>query len=133
MTRYYQIAANDTVYPASNGPAREHGKPVTVLDLDDPHLLVADLRDAADEFEHRFIAPEAAARLSLLADQIEAQTRPPKPEEPRCLGAVVEDAEGRRWVRHSITPGSFPWIAEGRGGEGWSNIAAVRVLSEGVA
>lgn len=55
----------------------------------------------------------------------------PKPVEPEGLGAVVEDAEGRRWVRFRINP--EPWR---RGDAGiyraWSLIHATRVLSSGV-
>jgi hypothetical protein len=56
----------------------------------------------------------------------------PTPVEPTGLGAVVEDAVGRVWVRHDNTPGSFPWVRAGRGVAGWSEINAVRVLSVGV-
>jgi hypothetical protein len=56
----------------------------------------------------------------------------PSIEEPRGLGAVVEDAVGRKWVRHDNTPGSFPWVRAGHGIEAWSNINVARVLSMGV-
>ena len=60
---------------------------------------------------------------------------PPKPEEPTGLGAVVEDADGLRWVHRG---GDYftPWVLTNRSGiggsKGWEEIAAVRVLSEGV-
>lgn len=69
-----------------------------------------------------------------------ADPRPPKLEEPTDLGAVVEDEEGVLWVRAGdshggrlsdnwrrvVTQGDDGWWSE------WRNIAAVRVLSEGV-
>lgn len=61
---------------------------------------------------------------------------PPKPKEPLGLGAVVEDAKGKRWVRgrdsncHWYPETGFdrtvgPWAP-------WAEIAAVKVLSPGV-
>lgn len=67
-----------------------------------------------------------------LAQLIEAQTKPPRIPEPRGLGAVVEDSAHRLWLRHSNSPGSFPWICEGQGSRGWSEFDGVKVLSEGV-
>ena len=62
---------------------------------------------------------------------------PPKPDEPRGLGAVVEDQSGRRWVRIEPEGIAVAWTSHVRGEVpkeySWSNIAAVRVLSEGVA
>lgn len=68
-----------------------------------------------------------------------ANPTPPKPEEPTGLGAVVEDAEGRKWMRAGTDPGDC-WRRAGircstDGIAGWTqyaDIAAVRVLSEGV-
>lgn len=99
---------------------------------------------------HRFY-PELLVRAlrtktgyTALADAIEAQTcppKPPKPPEPTGLGAVVEDSEGRKWLRVAW---SNPWClanpAKRKGGEGmthgshveWGRVDAVRVLSEGV-
>jgi hypothetical protein len=57
---------------------------------------------------------------------------PPKPPEPQGLGAVVEDAEGRRWVRVNAL---IPWPYEkGDTRVSWTAVAPapVRVLSEGV-
>lgn len=64
-----------------------------------------------------------------------ANPKPPKPDEPTGMGAVVEDAYGQRYVglgdRYST--GKLRW----KGGRGmkftsYDHIAAVRVLSEGV-
>jgi hypothetical protein len=66
-----------------------------------------------------------------IADQIEAQTKPPKPDEPTGLGAVVEDAGGDLWLR--TEKADFPWRrpAKLQNGRVWRTIDAVRVLSEG--
>ena len=58
----------------------------------------------------------------------------PKPDEPTGLGAVVEDAEGNRWVRDEAG-GSEPRVWYRRGEESsrnYADVTAVRVLSEGV-
>lgn len=69
-----------------------------------------------------------------------ANPTPPKPEEPTALGAVVEDAEGRRYVvNYVFDDGSVRWYGPDwkRGDDcyhhpNWRDLAAVRVLSEGV-
>jgi hypothetical protein len=63
-----------------------------------------------------------------------ANPKPPKPDEPRGLGAVVEDEDGVKWVRNH---GSLaPWLRTiGDTERPWryyADIAAVRVLSPGV-
>lgn len=68
-----------------------------------------------------------AALRSLIAD--------PKPDEPQGLGAVVEDAGGNCWIRHGDGPAA--WMLAGaspsnRDTYQYADIAAVRVLSEGV-
>jgi hypothetical protein len=68
---------------------------------------------------------------------------PPKPEEPTGLGAVVEDATGRRWVRGSDCPSEgtseSPFAVwkksdalTSTGPASYNEIAVVKVLSEGV-
>ena len=71
-----------------------------------------------------------------------ADPKPPKPEEPTGLGAVVEDAAGTVWVRVAADddPGndtlracaSPPWRHRGLTAKWWAHLDAVRVLSEGV-
>jgi len=64
-----------------------------------------------------------------------ANPTPPKPAEPTGLGAVVEDAEGVLWTRTALDDYAA-WLSSNPGGTptrtGWSEVAAVRVLSEGV-
>ena len=61
------------------------------------------------------------ALRSLIAD--------PKPAEPMGLGAVVEDADGKRWLRSGSESW---WRVDMMAASDWSGIAAVKVLSEGV-
>lgn len=76
--------------------------------------------------------------VECLVAAFEAAQNPPKPEEPTGLGAVVEDAEGRRYVRHC--PGDcedgnlcIPWhrVVDAMN-RTYDEFDAVRVLSEGV-
>lgn len=112
-------------------------RPLVVLDLPQPGELgitpygtVMCLRQAAKAI--------GAKHLDDIADQIEAQTRPPKPDEPTGLGAVVKDRNDDRWVRagNDWTPGKDPW--RGVDGEhiGWwskyADIDVVEILSDGV-
>jgi hypothetical protein len=70
-----------------------------------------------------------------LIAQIEAQTTP-RPPEPEGLGAVVEDAEGNRWIRRGPT---HYIAAEGsssgfyNNAQTWGELNVARVLSEGVS
>lgn len=62
---------------------------------------------------------------------------PPKPPEPIGLGAVVEDADGLRWTRvesgETITRNPwYPAADDERQPDEYRNIAAVKVLSDGV-
>ena len=72
-------------------PATHKAVPIEAVVLDPapewPARIVEALRAAADgrEFPHIF----SSWRLSNLADAIEAQIHPPKPDEPEGLGAVI--------------------------------------------
>lgn len=68
-----------------------------------------------------------------------ADPKPPRPDEPTGLGAVVEDTDGVLWVRAGDDHGGVlddNWRQTGGEHVGnwseWERIAAVRVLSEGV-
>ncbi len=75
-----------------------------------------------------------------VADQIEGQTRPPKPAEPTGFGALVEDSNGHKFVRVAHPMDA---VFEGRswqriGGQlnavrnfQWADIDVVGILSEG--
>lgn len=118
-------------------------RPLVVLDLDEvfrdpletpkPLRLATFLREITSWTGRRQAGGDA--HLERLADQIEAQTKPPKIPEPIALGAVVEDAQGQRWVRASTFTTVRHWRGcddSTQGRERWENIDAVRVLSEGV-
>ena len=63
-----------------------------------------------------------------------ANSKPPKPDEPTGLGAVVEDESGDLWIR-TCEPCdrclNKPW-QQGPVHKNWQIVDAVRVLSEGV-
>lgn len=68
-----------------------------------------------------------------LQEAYEYAVAPPKPEEPQGLGAVVEDEDGEKWMRFTNNSGGWPWIHAGpMDSRKYADIAAVRVLSEGV-
>lgn len=108
-------------------------RPLVVLDLDDPAKYVRALHATFPEASADW--DDDDARNLKIADQIEAQTRPPKPAEPTGLGAVVEDAEGGHWVYLAKTRASTRcWRKYGVDRwAGYEDINAVRVLSEGVS
>lgn len=65
-----------------------------------------------------------------------ANPKPPKPEEPTGLGAVVEDEDGERWTRVESGEAEtrnpwYPSACDQQPAE-WDEINAARVLSEGV-
>jgi hypothetical protein len=68
-----------------------------------------------------------------------ANPKPPKPDEPTGLGAVVEDNEGTLWVRTEPADGDVPaWVASWTGRldepqpSDYADLLVNRVLSEGV-
>lgn len=102
-------------------------RPLAVLDPEDREDAVRALR------AFHGIRPESAGSddVSDAAASLRLLTRPPKPEEPTGLGAVVEDAEGVLWVQFEAVTGYW-WRNRGGRNLRWSDIGAVRVLSEGV-
>jgi hypothetical protein len=65
-----------------------------------------------------------------LQSALRAWVEPPKPEEPKGWGAVVEDDTGAYWTLYAPEAGVFINYREGK--RRYAEIAAVRVLSEGV-
>lgn len=77
-------------------------------------------------------APEREAQVNAMQAALRSLFDPPKPDEPKGLGAVVEDETGIRWVR--AAQAGDPWRPTS-GPANWREyglIKAVRVLSEGV-
>jgi hypothetical protein len=115
-------------------------RPLVVIDPDSaPYRQGADVHRFLDSLARNWSkAPDefkmhgGTALLEWLRDQFEPP--PPRPEEPTGLGAVVEDAEGRRWTR--ADEGTLPWHGIVGGGatlwENYARIGAVKVLSDGV-
>lgn len=105
-------------------------RPLVVLDLDgigSPRQVVNTLR---------WTDSVPVATMGAIADQIEAQTRPPKPAEPTGLGAVVVDSKHGLLVRtvagSSVLDTSRPWRAPYGSYYSWADIDVEKVLSEGV-
>lgn len=67
-----------------------------------------------------------------------ANPTPPRPDEPKGLGAVVEDEGGVLWFRMAVENQTWPgevWQEQYGDADRWSkwdSVAAVRVLSPGV-
>jgi hypothetical protein len=75
-------------------------------------------------------------RRDQIADALRefADPKPPRPDEPTGLGAVVRGSDGRIWIRAVQTAiGDMHWRSEdGQTCAKWRGIDAVEVLSEGV-
>ena len=114
-------------------------RPLVVLDLEDREQTarLADLFCEARWCHTKSGDSDECDPLtrSAMREALAAFVKPPKPAEPTGLGAVVEDENGDKWVR---------WCQQHRSGRVWkhsfatgeyhsyADIAAVRVLSEGV-
>lgn len=74
-------------------------------------------------------------RTDRMQDALRSLLTSPKPDEPTGLGAVVEDAEGERYVRWAARHrAERHWKGEESGDyRAWPDVAAVRVLFEGVS
>lgn len=71
------------------------------------------------------------ARIEIAARRRLAEFASPKPEEPTQLGAVVEDSEGKRFIRVHETE-NCRWFRVGVGSLcTWEGVRAVTVISPG--
>jgi hypothetical protein len=115
-------------------------RPLVVIDPTD-RVQVERLRDLWDEAHedqqgHKPSQSAKGARGNALQAALRefADPKPPKPEEPTGLGAVVEDEVGVLWVRDADR--SERWFSGPASAiprrVTWDEIDAVRVLSEGV-
>ena len=114
-------------------------RPLLVLDPDDPDQM----RELVDNFfvalsgrTYRNHARDIDDMRAAVVTMLPFPT-PVKPAEPTGLGAVVEDAEGKTWVRGLGRDGTgVTWIRADsplpKGRCPWSQVNAVKVLSEGV-
>jgi hypothetical protein len=112
-------------------------RPLVVIDPDDREQVERLLRgysgwknspEDLKEYPHYVNEMQAALREF-------ANPTPPKPDEPTGLGAVVEDADGEKWIR-TTTPDrdmdnlDKPW-ANGPVRRHWQIVEAVKVLNAG--
>ena len=137
MTTFYQCGdANSAVFPELNAVARECGRPVVVIDPEDREAverlqdLFADERDRNGGQSRLVVGGWADAMQAALREY--ANPKPPKPDEPQGLGAVVESENGIRYSRIGRKSGCWLRDDGGLSGYVWDEIAAVRVLSPGV-
>lgn len=112
----------------STSPLGAEARPLVVID---PGALDMDaLLWALDRWYTWSSLTHEKAAIRVLFDQL---AQPVKPTEPQGLGAVVEDAEGKRYIRTADTDCRKPWsYANNYSDHDWADIAAVKVLSEGV-
>ena len=108
-------------------------RPLVVIDPDDEDLPIAHaIYEALDDCGTRDFRVQRERIRAALRSLIE----PPKPDEPTGLGAVVEDANGNRWVSVTNRGADDRWqpnnLRSDKARKGYADIAAVRVLSEGV-
>lgn len=106
-------------------------------------LVVIDPEDRGQVERLTSIAMDVPQPFSMRIDDMQAALRefanptPPKPEEPTGLGAVVEDAKGWKYVRHSGALAPWHVVLDGptpeRPWRYYSDLDVVRVLSEGVS
>jgi hypothetical protein len=141
MTHYLLGGMTGVAYPESNDSAREHGKPVVVIDPEDPEAvdrLVGVLSKTYAKAGLQFLSMGQMfheERSGTFADALRefANPKSPKPEEPTGLGAVVEDARGGRFIRDGFSNCDPNWRRASFSEWVWySDIDAVKVLSEGV-
>lgn len=103
-------------------------RPLVVLDPED-HKQVAQLLNRLQDMSY---SAHACGAFSCLAEALRSLTRPPKPAEPKGLGAVVEDAKGGRWTNTGQDmPNRWACATDFEWGD-YADIDAVKVLSEGV-
>lgn len=103
-------------------------RPLVVIDL--PNGALAGWPTLIDALRRAREATGLHMIFTGLIEQIEAQTAERKPPEPTGLGAVVEDADGQRWVRFKGRLDDT-WAGD-ESNSRYADIDAVKVLSEGV-
>lgn len=112
-----------------------NGRRLAVVDPEDRDQVVNFIRIYCEEFGEEY-EPNGRHRRATEAMQEAlskvANPKPPMPDEPTGLGAVVEDGNKKRFIRAG--DGWLPETILGqfRNPVEWSGIDAVRVLSEGV-
>lgn len=113
-------------------------RPLVVIDPEDPEQvkqLTRALDRHFDGYERPALRPEDFESMQAALREF-ANPKPPKPDEPTSPLAIVEDASGVRWYRmpEKRVPDHL-WAAFDDRADydrDWSDIDAVRVVSEGV-
>lgn len=132
----WRTATEGDGYPSERSILR----PLAVIDPEDSEQ-VERLRSRLEEMSFSTWACGAADCLRIALREF-ADPKPPKPEEPTGLGAVVVDSNDVTYVRAGrLSPDGFFLEDCWRAVDGpivgdwkrWDRIAAVRVLSEGVS
>jgi hypothetical protein len=135
------------VCSASGGEPSLHvteAHPVVVIDAEDIKQVERLVHLYVEEGTRRgypMPSHQDADRIEAMADALRefADPKPPKPEEPTGLGAVVEAEDGRHFIRTSKT--DFPWVLASNPASNafhWSKYGALDgsepalILSEGV-
>jgi hypothetical protein len=110
--------------------AGDDARPLVIIDPEDREQV----ERLVAAFTEQHGAPQGGNRFNAMQVALRSLLGPPKPPEPKGLGAVVEDADGQRWVRVNIATGTAEWRACDYHGTTcrYADIAAVRILSEGV-
>lgn len=114
----------------------QDARPLVVIDPESREDVerLRDLMDTAyaEQSEGSLDSRHTGARGNAMQAALRefADPKPPKPDEPTGLGAVVEDAVGNWWVRHY--DGWRHCDGNSARALAWREIDAVRVLSEGV-
>ena len=123
---------------------REYGEPMFCVDQPQTmrHLVVVDPedREAVERLWNLFRNNEIPNGREAIADALRefANPKPPRPEEPMGLGAVVEDDFGSRWVCvYSEDGDPQRWAMQGQVGlvDRWrtyNDVPVVRRLNDGV-
>ncbi|MGZ4521040.1 MAG: hypothetical protein ACXVGA_06805 [Mycobacteriaceae bacterium] len=104
-------------------------RPLVVIDPEDREQVERLTRAHCAAFDSTCVQPE---EVNAMQAALRSLIAPPRPPEPTGLGAVVEDAEGVRWLRRHMGEQSVWCHARETGWHEWSEITAARVLSEGV-
>jgi len=137
MSGYWTFnGGTDAVYPdaAMSAEARECARRVVVIDPEDTDAVRRLTGLFWASMDPDCIHPDAVYMGDALREF--ATPAPPKPAEPQGLGAVVEDTDGKLWIR-TVLPANEddvyrkPW-SDGPVRRNWHIVDAVRVLSEGV-
>lgn len=106
-------------------------RPLVVIDAEDREQVERLAQAYLDKFGSGHPSQAIADQMQLALREFANPTRP-KPDQRTQPFAVVQDSNGARWLLASDADGLAPWNRIGTDvWAAWSEISAVRVLSEG--